>query len=152
MRGRVTWRGPGRWAVAAALAIPVGCEHRGPIPGVVPDEAPVITRAPARPAWWLIEPRFDPDAGTLAVCAEAEDADLLTARRRALALATERFRSVADSGPVGPEILADSGRLPGGAFRAFVRLQAPATRPAGGVARKRPPENAASLGPGVAGP
>jgi hypothetical protein len=126
----VVWRALALGAVCGVGAI--GCEHHGPIPGMplperaatpAPGPAVPAPKGPPAPAWWHAEPVREED-GSLSVCASADDAGLLAARRAALAVATARYRAATGAEPEGPRLLADSARLPGGGYRAFVRLTA----------------------------
>lgn len=74
-----------------------------------------------RPEWWGdVALRDD---GLTTVWAMAEDADLLAARARAVAVAEAKVAS--EAGRPGRTIgmLTDSVRLESGQFRAFVRLE-----------------------------
>jgi hypothetical protein len=114
------------WLAMVFMAIGAGaCQKQTAKPfgaGQVRPAPTVVAVCETRPEWWSDTPVTR--GGVLSVCAGAEDRDLLSARRRAVETATQRFVTVTGKTPSEPELQADSVRLGDGTFRAFVRLSA----------------------------
>ncbi|HVU63517.1 MAG TPA: hypothetical protein VHC70_06050, partial [Phycisphaerales bacterium] len=104
--------------VVAIGAGACGCQQMRATPA---PEVAVREEAPARvpiPEWWQNEPMRE--GGRVVVCAMADGADLLTARREALEGAERAFRQATGAAPAEEGVETDSVRLRDGSFRAYV--------------------------------
>jgi len=111
------------WVACLLAALPA-CQTQTAKPDApAPTKPADFAKPPPPPEWWHDAPlRTD---GVMSVCALADDFDLLTARKKAIATATRVFTEQTGAAPKEPTVQADSGRWDDGPFRAFVRITAP---------------------------
>jgi len=104
-----------------AQPVPAAAEPR---PAPQPAPKPTADAEAWRPAWW-IEGVQKRDGSTVAG-AMATEADLLTARRRAVDLAIAALEKALGKAPADTDTKVDTLRLPDGRYRAFILVSAPA--------------------------